>query len=66
MTSFNAVTVDGDTSTNDTLIVAATGKADHPELAAGDAAAAAFGRGLSSSWHRSQNRLSGTGKAQEN
>ena len=46
--SFNAVTVDGDTSTNDTLIVAATGKADHPELTAGEAAAAAFSRGLRS------------------
>ncbi len=44
--SFNAVTVDGDTSTNDTLIVAATGRADHPELTAGDPAAARFARGL--------------------
>ena len=30
--SFNAITVDGDTSTNDTLIVAATGKAGNPEI----------------------------------
>jgi len=30
--SFNAITVDGDTSTNDTLLVAATGKAGNPEI----------------------------------
>ncbi len=30
--SFNAITVDGDTSTNDTLIVAATGRAGNPEI----------------------------------
>ncbi len=32
--SFNAVTVDGDTSTSDTLLLAATGKAKHPRVAA--------------------------------
>jgi len=30
--SFNAITVDGDTSTNDTLLVAATGRAGNPEI----------------------------------
>jgi len=30
--SFNAVTVDGDTSTNDTLLVVATGQAQNPEI----------------------------------
>jgi glutamate N-acetyltransferase/amino-acid N-acetyltransferase len=30
--SFNCITVDGDTSTNDTLLVFATGKAGHPGL----------------------------------
>ena len=30
--SFNAITVDGDTSTNDTLILAATGHAGNPEI----------------------------------
>jgi len=30
--SFNAVTVDGDTSTNDTLLLVATGKAGNPEI----------------------------------
>jgi len=30
--SFNAITVDGDTSTNDTLLVAATGRACNPEI----------------------------------
>ena len=30
--SFNAVTVDGDTSTNDTLLLVATGRADNPEI----------------------------------
>ncbi len=33
--SFNCITVDGDTSTSDTLLLAATGKAKHPRLAAG-------------------------------
>jgi glutamate N-acetyltransferase/amino-acid N-acetyltransferase len=30
--SFNAITVDGDTSTNDTLLVVATGQAGNPEI----------------------------------
>ncbi|MBC8023122.1 MAG: bifunctional glutamate N-acetyltransferase/amino-acid acetyltransferase ArgJ [Burkholderiales bacterium] len=30
--SFNAITVDGDTSTNDTLLVIATGRAQNPEI----------------------------------
>ncbi len=30
--SFNAVTVDGDTSTNDTLLIVASGKAGNPEI----------------------------------
>ena len=30
--SFNAITVDGDTSTNDTLVLAATGRAGNPEI----------------------------------
>jgi len=30
--SFNAITVDGDTSTSDTLLLGATGKADHPRI----------------------------------
>jgi glutamate N-acetyltransferase/amino-acid N-acetyltransferase len=30
--SFNAITVDGDTSTNDTLLVIASGRADNPEI----------------------------------
>jgi glutamate N-acetyltransferase/amino-acid N-acetyltransferase len=33
--SFNAITVDGDTSTSDTLLLAATGKAKHPRVASG-------------------------------
>ncbi|MCY3879315.1 MAG: bifunctional glutamate N-acetyltransferase/amino-acid acetyltransferase ArgJ [Rhodobacteraceae bacterium] len=37
--TFNAMTVDGDTSTNDTVIVAATGKAGHPEFNGQDEAA---------------------------
>jgi len=31
--SFNSITVDGDTSTNDSFMLIATGKADHPEIA---------------------------------
>ena len=30
--SFNRITVDGDTSTNDAFVVCATGKADHPVI----------------------------------
>jgi glutamate N-acetyltransferase/amino-acid N-acetyltransferase len=30
--SFNAITVDGDTSTNDTLLLVATGRAENPEI----------------------------------
>ncbi|VVE89696.1 bifunctional glutamate N-acetyltransferase/amino-acid acetyltransferase ArgJ [Pandoraea bronchicola] len=41
--SFNAVTIDGDTSTNDSFIVVATGQTDLPEIASTDTAAfAAF------------------------
>lgn len=32
--SFNCITVDGDTSTSDTLLLAATGKAKHPKITA--------------------------------
>jgi glutamate N-acetyltransferase/amino-acid N-acetyltransferase len=41
--SFNMITVDGDRSTNDCLILFATGQADHPEIAdAGDPRLSAF------------------------
>ncbi len=40
--TFNCITVDGDTSTSDTLLAAATGKAGHAPLATGSAEAAAF------------------------
>lgn len=30
--SFNSITIDGDTSTNDSFILIATGQADHPEI----------------------------------
>jgi glutamate N-acetyltransferase/amino-acid N-acetyltransferase len=40
--SFNAITVDGDTSTNDMAVVLANGRNGQPELATGSAAAAAF------------------------
>ena len=35
-TSFNAITVDSDTSTSDTVLLAATGKAGHDRIAAND------------------------------
>jgi len=38
--SFNCITVDGDTSTNDALMLIATGKSDLPEINAGDSEAA--------------------------
>ena len=41
--SFNAITVDGDTSTSDTVLVFATGAAKHPKIvSAGDAKLRAF------------------------
>jgi len=39
--SFNRVTIDGDTSTNDSFVLIATGRADAPEIA--DAATPAYG-----------------------
>lgn len=45
--SFNAITVDSDTSTSDTLLLFATGKAENPPIAdAGDSRLAAFRAGL--------------------
>lgn len=45
--SFNAITVDGDTSTSDTLLLAATGKARHARIAsAGDKKLKSFRVGL--------------------
>ena len=46
--SFDSITVDGDTSTNDTLIVAATGKANHPEIKSEDSVAEQFANGIES------------------
>ena len=47
-TTFNAITVDSDTSTSDTLMIAATGQANHPTIeAADDPALADFRQGLS-------------------
>jgi glutamate N-acetyltransferase/amino-acid N-acetyltransferase len=40
--SFNAITVDGDTSTNDTALIIANGAAGNPLIKAGTAAAEAF------------------------
>ena len=40
--TFNCITVDSDTSTSDTLLLAATGKSAAPEITAGSAAAATF------------------------
>jgi glutamate N-acetyltransferase/amino-acid N-acetyltransferase len=46
--SFNCITVDGDTSTSDTLLLAATGQAKHPKIAsAGDPKLRDFKRALS-------------------
>ena len=42
-TSFNIITVDGDTSTNDTCLIMANGQAGNPPIAAGTPEAAAFG-----------------------
>ncbi len=44
--SFHCITVDGDTSTNDTVLALANGQAGGPPLAAGSAGAAAVGEAL--------------------
>ncbi len=44
--TFNMISVDGDTSTNDTLLVLANGAADNEPVAAGSAAFAAFREAL--------------------
>lgn len=44
--SFNQMTIDGDTSTNDTLLVLANGAAGNPPIRAGTPEAAAFLEGL--------------------
>ena len=41
-TSFNAITVDGDTSTNDTCLIMANGVAENPVISTGSAAAQEF------------------------
>jgi len=45
-TSFNAITVDGDTSTNDTALVLANGRAGNPPLALASRDGARFGAAL--------------------
>lgn len=44
--SFNAITIDGDTSTNDSLMLVATGAAGEPALAEGQPAFASFQQAL--------------------
>jgi glutamate N-acetyltransferase/amino-acid N-acetyltransferase len=39
--SFNRITVDGDTSTNDAVVLSATGQTDHPRIIDGDSVAGA-------------------------
>jgi len=44
--SFNRITVDGDTSTNDACVMVATGQAGNPEIRPGTAEGAAFSQAL--------------------
>jgi glutamate N-acetyltransferase/amino-acid N-acetyltransferase len=44
--TWNQLSVDGDTSTNDTVFVLASGAAGHPTITAGSAAATALGSGI--------------------
>jgi len=44
--TFNAISIDGDTSTNDTLLVLANGEAGAPSIKPGTSAYRAFARGL--------------------
>jgi len=49
--TFNAISIDGDTSTNDTLLVLANGAAGTPSIQAGSAAHRAFARALEEVCH---------------
>jgi glutamate N-acetyltransferase / amino-acid N-acetyltransferase len=49
--TFNAISIDGDTSTNDTLLVLANGAAGTPRIKAGTAAHRAFARSLEEVCH---------------
>jgi glutamate N-acetyltransferase/amino-acid N-acetyltransferase len=49
--TFNAISIDGDTSTNDTLLVLANGAAGAPTIKAGTAAHRAFARALEEVCH---------------
>jgi glutamate N-acetyltransferase / amino-acid N-acetyltransferase len=49
--TFNAISIDGDTSTNDTLLVLANGAAGAPRIKAGTAAHRAFGKSLEEVCH---------------
>lgn len=44
--TFNRITVDGDTSTNDTVVIMASGRAGHPPITAGSPAFEAFSQAL--------------------
>ena len=46
--SFNRLTIDGDTSTNDTVIIMANGQAGNPQILDGSPACALFGEALES------------------
>jgi N-acetylglutamate synthase/N-acetylornithine aminotransferase len=59
--SFNCITVDGDTSTSDTLLMAATGQARHPKIAGiGDRALREFRKALDELMLDPRSRLCGT------
>jgi glutamate N-acetyltransferase/amino-acid N-acetyltransferase len=50
-TSFNRITVDGDTSTNDTVLLMASGQAGHPVISAAGAPMSALGEAVSRVMH---------------
>ena len=61
--TFNAITVDGDTSTNDTLLVLASGEAGNPAIAAADAGYTRFVTALEEVATRLPCKLSAMAKA---
>jgi glutamate N-acetyltransferase / amino-acid N-acetyltransferase len=60
--TFNAVSIDGDTSTNDTLLVMANGAAGGPPIKAGSAAHRAFSRALEEVCHSLALQIVGDGE----
>lgn len=60
--SYNMVSVDGDTSTNDTLAILASGKAGNPEICEKNASYKTFVEGLTLAFQKLAKQLAGDGE----